>query len=153
MLGLIRSIDRWKVNVMTLGIPRMGVGACILNERAELLLVLRAREPEKGTWSIPGGKVDPYERLEDTVRREMKEEVGLDIEVTGLLCMAETIRPEREEHWISAIYRASVAAGVARNMEEGGAIVEIGWFPMDKLPQNLACFTVPAIEALQRIKG
>lgn len=48
----------------TINIPRLGVGAVILNSRNEILLVLRNRNPEKGTWSIPGGKVDPYEQLE-----------------------------------------------------------------------------------------
>ena len=133
-----------------LRVPRVGVGAVIINERNEILLVFRNRDPEKETWSIPGGKVDLYEKLEDTVVREIKEEVDLDIRVEGLLCMAETIRPHTEEHWISAIYRASIVAGEARNMEEGGAIGEVRWFHLKELPENLACFTVPAIQALER---
>ncbi|WP_426449746.1 NUDIX domain-containing protein [Paenibacillus sp. S-38] len=128
--------------------PRMGVGAAIVNENQEILLVLRNREPEKDTWSIPGGKLDTYERLEDCVVREIKEEVNLDIQVRGLLCMAETIRPERDEHWVSALYEAEILGGELRNMEEGGAIGDIRWFPLDALPANLACFTVPAIEQL-----
>lgn len=131
-------------------VPRIGVGAVIVNEQEEILLVLRNRDPEKGTWSIPGGKVDLYEKLEDTVVREIKEEVDLEIAVKGLLCTAETIRPDRNEHWISVIYQASIVDGVARNMEEGGAIREVRWFSLQALPHNLACFTVPAIEALQQ---
>ncbi|WP_419761093.1 NUDIX domain-containing protein [Brevibacillus brevis] len=49
---------------------------------------------EKNTWSIPGGKVDPYEQLETSVVREIKEEVNLDVEVKFLLCTAETPKPE-----------------------------------------------------------
>ncbi|MGD8191915.1 NUDIX domain-containing protein [Brevibacillus ginsengisoli] len=131
-----------------LRVPRIGVGAVILNEKNEILLVLRNRAPEKGTWSIPGGKVDLYEMLEDTVVREIKEEVDLDIRVEGFLCTAETIKPDHEEHWISVIYRTSVVEGEARNMEEGGAIGEIRWFSLEELPENLACFTVPAIQAI-----
>ncbi|GAA4726014.1 hypothetical protein GCM10023228_36310 [Brevibacillus fulvus] len=43
---------------MTIGtaVPRIGVGAVIVNERAEILLVWRNRQPEKDTWSIPGGQ-------------------------------------------------------------------------------------------------
>ncbi|HZG83069.1 MAG TPA: NUDIX domain-containing protein, partial [Brevibacillus sp.] len=60
-------------------LPRLGVGAVIKNDQNEILLVLRNRNPEKGTWSIPGGKVDPYENLEDCVIREIKEEVNLEV--------------------------------------------------------------------------
>ncbi|WP_337034085.1 NUDIX domain-containing protein [Paenibacillus illinoisensis] len=130
--------------------PRIGVGAVILNERNEVLLVWRNRQPEQYTWSIPGGKVDPYESLETAVIREIKEEVDLDITIDQLLCTAETIRPEREEHWISVLYSARNIRGIARNLEEGGAIGEIGWFPLHDLPSPLACFAVPALEAAKR---
>ncbi|UFJ41077.1 NUDIX domain-containing protein [Brevibacillus humidisoli] len=131
-----------------IGLPRLGVGAVITNEQNEILLVLRNRNPEKDTWSIPGGKVDPYETLEHCVIREVKEEVNLDVEVKGLLCMAETIRPESEEHWVSAIYEVTVKSGEARNMESDGAIADLKWVRLDQLPANLACFTVPAIDHL-----
>ncbi|MCY9517751.1 NUDIX domain-containing protein [Paenibacillus apiarius] len=129
--------------------PRVGVGAVIINDSNEILLVLRARHPEKDTWSIPGGKVDLYETLEDTVVREVMEEVGLQVEVQRLLCTAETIDAGRGDHWISVIYETRAAAGEARNMEEGGALQEVKWFPLNQLPPNLASFTVPAIDALR----
>ena len=133
---------------MTLGLPRLVVGAVIVNEQNEILLVLRNRNPEKGTWSIPGGKVDPYEKLEDCVMREVKEEVDLEVEVKGLLCTAETIRPEQDEHWVSTIYEVTIKSGVARNMELGGAIGDVQWFALDHLPESLACFAQPAIDCL-----
>jgi 8-oxo-dGTP diphosphatase len=134
----------------TIETPRIGVGAVILNEQQEILLVLRNRNPEKDTWSIPGGKVDLFEKLEDCVVREIKEEVNLDIEVKGLLCTAETIRPVDSEHWVSVIYEAVITGGEPCNMEPDGAIGDVRWFSLRQLPANLACFTVPAIEALQK---
>ncbi|WP_440119727.1 NUDIX domain-containing protein [Paenibacillus sp. QZ-Y1] len=131
--------------------PRIGVGAVILNERNEVLLVWRNREPEQHTWSIPGGKIDPYESIETAVIREIKEEVDLDIAIDQLLCTAETIRPERQEHWISVLYSTRLLSGIARNLEEGGAIREIGWFPLDDLPSPLACFAVPGLEAVKKL--
>ncbi|MET3292021.1 UNVERIFIED_CONTAM: 8-oxo-dGTP diphosphatase [Brevibacillus sp. OAP136] len=132
--------------------PRIGVGAVILNERNEILLVWRNRNPEKDTWSIPGGKVDLYEQLETTVVREIKEEVNLDVEIEQLLCMAETIDPGLGEHWVSSIYKVRIIGGEARNMEEGGAIGDMRWFSLDQLPPNLACFTVPAVRALKQLE-
>lgn len=128
--------------------PRLGVGAVIINDQDEILLVLRNHNPEKGMWSIPGGKVDPYESLEHGVIREIQEEVNLEVEVKGLLCMAETIRPEHEEHWVSAIYEVAIIGGEAQNMESEGAIADLKWFSLDQLPTNLACFSIPAIEQL-----
>ncbi|WP_405157081.1 NUDIX domain-containing protein [Paenibacillus sp. FSL K6-0108] len=130
--------------------PRIGVGAVILNERNEVLLVWRNRQPEQYTWSIPGGKVDPYESVETAVIREIKEEVDLDIAIDKLLCTAETIQPEQQEHWISILYSTRVTGGIARNLEEGGAIGEIGWFPLDDLPSPLACFAIPGLEAVKQ---
>ncbi|MBW4838002.1 MAG: NUDIX domain-containing protein [Paenibacillaceae bacterium] len=131
-------------------VPRLGVGAVIRNDRGEILMVLRNREPEKDTWSIPGGKVDLYETMEHGIVREIKEEVNLDIAVTGVLCTAETIRPEKKEHWASVIYEAVIVGGELRNMEEGGAIGAMKWFPLNHLPDKLASFTVAAVEALKR---
>ncbi|PYE45561.1 ADP-ribose pyrophosphatase YjhB (NUDIX family) [Paenibacillus barcinonensis] len=130
--------------------PRIGVGAVIVNERGEVLLTWRNRAPEQHTWSIPGGKVDAYETLEAAVIREIKEEVNLDIAIENLLCTAETIRPEQQEHWISMLYSTRVIDGEARNMEEDGAIGKIGWFPLHELPAPLASFAIPALEAAKK---
>lgn len=133
-----------------LAVPRLGVGAVIRNDRGEILMVLRNREPEKDTWSIPGGKIDIYETMEHGVVREIKEEVNLDIAVIGVLCTAETIRPEKAEHWVSVIYEAEIVGGELRNMEEGGAIGAIDWFPLHRLPDKLA--TTAAVAALRQQK-
>ena len=50
--------------------PGVGCGAAILRE-GRLLLVKRRKAPEAGCWSLPGGKVDFLERVEDAVRREI----------------------------------------------------------------------------------
>jgi len=54
--------------------------AVIMNERDELLVVRRKREPAKGTLDLPGGFADPGETAEEGVAREVLEETGLRIE-------------------------------------------------------------------------
>ena len=49
----------------------------ITNELGELLVVRRAKEPEKGTFDLPGGFIDLYETAEEAIIREVKEETGL----------------------------------------------------------------------------
>ena len=55
------------------------VAAIIFNEKGELLLTVRAFEPAKGMLDLPGGFVDPGESAEETLSREIKEELNLDI--------------------------------------------------------------------------
>jgi 8-oxo-dGTP diphosphatase len=64
--------------------PLVGVGAIIFRDDC-VLLVQRGREPSYGKWSIPGGLVELGESLEGAVRREVSEEVGLDVSVGDLV--------------------------------------------------------------------
>jgi 8-oxo-dGTP diphosphatase len=57
------------------------VGAVVLDDAGRLLLVRRGREPSRGLWSVPGGRVESGETGPDAVRREVREETGLDVVV------------------------------------------------------------------------
>lgn len=61
------------------------VGAVIHDPRGRLLLVKRAHEPEKGKWSLPGGRVEQSESDHSAVRREVHEETGLSVTVGPLI--------------------------------------------------------------------
>ena len=53
------------------------VGAIVRDDRGRLLLIRRANPPAQGQWSLPGGRVEHGESLEDAVARELREETGL----------------------------------------------------------------------------
>lgn len=55
------------------------VAALIVDAEGRLLVVERAQEPKKGMWDLPGGFADPGESAEEALRREVAEEVGLQI--------------------------------------------------------------------------
>ncbi|MBC8102541.1 MAG: NUDIX domain-containing protein [Cytophagales bacterium] len=61
-------------------------GGLITDADGRLLLVRRAKEPSKGLLAFPGGFADPGEDAESGLRREVREEVGLSVEVTDYLC-------------------------------------------------------------------
>jgi mutator protein MutT len=64
--------------------PVVGVGGIVVRgDRA--LIVKRAHDPRRGEWSIPGGAVELGERLTDAVRRELREETGLDVDVGAVV--------------------------------------------------------------------
>jgi ADP-ribose pyrophosphatase YjhB (NUDIX family) len=60
--------------------PCAATAAFIVNDRQEMLVVRRAKEPAKGTLDLPGGFVDMYETAEEGMRREIEEETGLKVE-------------------------------------------------------------------------
>lgn len=61
------------------------VGAVVFDPFGRLLLVKRGHEPEKGKWSLPGGRVKPGETDEAAVQREIQEETGLSVIVGPLV--------------------------------------------------------------------
>ncbi|TWU26911.1 GDP-mannose mannosyl hydrolase [Novipirellula galeiformis] len=59
--------------------PCGAVGALVTNDQGQLLLVRRARNPEKGKWGLPGGFVDRCETVEQALAREVFEETQLTV--------------------------------------------------------------------------
>ena len=71
-------------NKEKLGSPIVGIGIVVLRE-GNFLLVKRAKEPNIGKWSIPGGKQKLGETIKQAVNRELKEETGVKIKKPILL--------------------------------------------------------------------
>jgi len=63
--------------------PRLAVSAAIFDDR-HLLLVRRARQPAKGLYTLPGGRVEYGETLAAALAREIREETALSIAIVGL---------------------------------------------------------------------
>ena len=72
----------------------MAVGVVVWKDD-EVLLIRRAKPPRSGQWSIPGGAQELGETVRETAIREVKEETGLDIEVTDLIEVVDFI--ERDD--------------------------------------------------------
>jgi 8-oxo-dGTP diphosphatase len=63
----------------------LAAAAVIINERNEVLLIRRGHEPAKGKWSLPGGSVQPAETPAKAAVREVREETGLEVELSAEL--------------------------------------------------------------------
>jgi 8-oxo-dGTP diphosphatase len=89
--------------------PRLG-SAVLVTSGDSVLLGVRAKEPNRGKWVLPGGKIEPFESIEDAARREVREETGLDVRITGQLGAYEIINPP-DEHRLIVFSRAEPLNG------------------------------------------
>ncbi len=60
--------------------PAVGAAGLIFNREGELLVVRRAKDPGKGSYDLPGGFVEIGETLEEGLKRELKEELGIEVQ-------------------------------------------------------------------------
>ncbi len=127
--------------------PRVGCGVAILRDR-RLLLIRRARAPEAGCWSLPGGKVELWERTEEAARREVAEEIGVSLGALVLLCVVDYVAPDERVHWVSPAFLATEFEGEPTLLEPEKH-TDLDWFPLDALPSPLAQSALEAAEALK----
>ena len=80
-------------------IPRI-VSGIILRKDNKILLVKEVLEDKKEHWIFPGGGVDFGESVENAALREVKEEIGIDVEIKDFLGFKEIIRPQFDYHSI-----------------------------------------------------
>ncbi len=107
--------------------------ALVTDDRGRLLLVRRAVEPDKGLWDIPGGFLDEAEHPLDALRRELREETGLDIEPVDFVCA--TIDRYGDgpgaQATLNLVWSARVIGGQPAPADD---VAELGWFAPDSVP-------------------
>ena len=114
--------------------PLVGVGA-LLFRRDRILMAQRGKEPLKGWWSLPGGALETGESLADAVRREVREETGLEIRPLGVLEIFERImrdaHGEPEYHYVLIDYVCRVTGG---ELCAGDDVCAVDWVRRRDLP-------------------
>ncbi len=88
--------------------PCVGV-VCLRGD--EVLLIRRGKPPKQGEWSLPGGRIEPGERAMDAALRELREETGVEAEITGLLDVVDGIFPDAGRHYVLIDYAARWLSG------------------------------------------
>ncbi|HTI72604.1 MAG TPA: NUDIX domain-containing protein [Candidatus Limnocylindria bacterium] len=125
--------------------PTVATACLVLNPAGQVLLVKRAKEPSKGKWALPGGFVDIGERAEDGIRRELREEVGLEVTDLQFLCSQANRYDYREVTYpVLDIYFLARSDGKSAHTQEE-EVQEVEWVAPDTVnPSDLAFVSMQA---------
>lgn len=125
---LPRLVRRWIVRAIA---PSFTVGAASVIERDDGAILL-VRLVYRNGWGLPGGLVKRREAIEVCARREVAEEIGLDIELVSEPAVVVDGPPQR----VDVVFRARPAAGEDPESASPRSpeIREVRWFPADELP-------------------
>lgn len=106
----------------------VSVGAIILNENNEILLLDHVFRPGSG-WGIPGGFIESDEQPHEAIKREIFEETGLKIENVEMMWVKTFY-----QH-IEIIFRAE---GKGEAQVKSSEIIGLGWFTIDSMPAQMS---------------
>ena len=134
--------------------PLLGVGALIFQGET-ILLIERGQEPLKGSWTLPGGLVEPGERLEAAVAREILEETGLRVRPREVVEIFERIMVDEqgrtEYHYVIVDYWCEVEGGTLKAASD---VADARWVRREEFSQyELSPGTLDVIEKGYRIRG
>lgn len=124
--------------------PSAATAALIINKCNELLVVRRAKEPAKGTLDLPGGFVDMGETVEEGMRREIKEETGLEVNDIRYLFSSPNLYMYSGMgiHTIDMVYLVPLDNGTI-DVQASDDAAEAIWIPINKV--NPADFGLTSI--------
>ncbi|HLC99000.1 MAG TPA: NUDIX domain-containing protein [Candidatus Nanoarchaeia archaeon] len=121
----------------------VGTGALIFNDEGKVFLAKRGQKSrnERGKWDFPGGSVEFGETCENTIKREIKEEFGMEIAVVDFLMYGDDLMPKEKQHWLSISFIARHIGGKPKIMEPDKCS-EIKWAEFATIdPESL---TIPS---------
>ena len=101
----------------------------VLKKDNKYLLVQEAQEKCRGKWNIPAGHLDPNETIFDGAKREIFEESGFNVELTGISIISNRVLPDNE--FIGVLFSTEIIGGEIRI--DPREILDIKWFTYDEI--------------------
>ena len=115
--------------------PSFHVGAVCVIERADGDMLLVRQSYRRGGWGFPGGLLRRGEEPADGARRELEEELGVDVELDGLPVVVIDTAARRVDVVFNA--RLTTASADPLHTRHSPEITDVGWFPPGGLPSLL----------------
>ena len=114
--------------------PRFAVtaGAVVADEGGRVLLLRHVLRKGSG-WGVPGGFLTAGEQPEEAIRRELREETGLELDSVELAF----VRALEHVRQVEVIFRCTMSAAALARLEKGFEIDRAEWFARDALPRGL----------------
>ena len=113
--------------------PIVTTVACVFRGD-RVLLIKRGREPNKGRWSVPGGAIELGEKIYDAIRREVREECGIEIEVVEVINAADGIIPDEAGRvWFHYVPIYILARYVSGEAHPGSDALDVRWVICEEL--------------------
>ncbi len=103
--------------------------AVIVEENRKILLVKEAKPPAQGKWNQPAGRLEPNESIKEGALREVKEETGFDVELTGLVGIYDELSKPKQR--LRFIFKAKLKD--LKQEEYSEDISKVKWFSKDVL--------------------
>ena len=115
--------------------PRIAVRAVIVHD--DRLLLVNAYRGRTDLWCAPGGGVEPHFSLPDNLRRELREETGLEVTVGAVCLVNEFHDPAGDFHQIDIYFRGTVSDGTiaADWSDPEGVVSHHRWVTQSELAQ------------------
>jgi 8-oxo-dGTP diphosphatase len=115
--------------------PQVGVGA-IIQKDGKVLLGKRRGSHGAGSWSFPGGHLEFGESVEDCLRREVLEEVGITVKNIRMGPFTNDVFANEQRHYVTLFALADYDSGHVA-VREPEKCETWQWFPWDRLPKPL----------------
>lgn len=107
--------------------------AFVLDDDGRIMLARRAYEPDAGKWDVPGGFLEEGEDPVDGLRRELREEAGIEIDVGDFVGVFTDTYGE-VSHVLNLVWEARIAEGEPTPDDD---VSELRWFPIDAMPDDV----------------
>ncbi len=115
--------------------PKSNMASAVaLVQEGQVLMVRRKHEPFQGQWTLPSGFMEYGEGPEEAAVRELKEELDVEVELTGLVGVLME-RGDPRGPCLLVVYTGRIASG---RPKAGDDAAEVRAFPLDRLPDQIA---------------